>query len=513
MLLGALIISFLLQAEAVPGQQSFDYSLVQQEIQRGELEAAASALEDRLKANRHDFRAHLLLGIVYEEKELAEQALEQFNSARELRPRDPAPYVNMGKTLEAEGKLDAAADQLIEAVRVAPQNAVAHSDLGMLRYRQQRWHESIAELRTAVSLASGDSASWFALFQAYLAAGDFASARQAAARVGRLERPSSEMFRLMGASQAAAGDYSGAIPNLEKAFSATPDSYESAYNLALAWLRDKRPDRAIPLLENLRSRQENAELEDLLGDAYERNNQSLKAVRAFQRAAELDPRSEDDRFDYLAELLAHKSFDAAILIARAAVNNFPDSIRLQLALVAALYGKENYAEAQEILLNASLKFPDSDLPLYLRSAISLATKTPDSGLVPQTQAYLARHPEDALGWLILGRAQAQLGQKNDAIASLSRSLALRENSADAQYEIAEIYFDLKDWPQVVAHASRAVVLRPSMAEAQYHLALALYRLGRKNEADTAMRGFQALRHYQAANPVTTFLYTLRQNGG
>ena len=126
--------------------------------------------------------------------------------------------------------------------------------------------------------------------------------------------------------------------------------------------------QAVRILEILRSKQEKAEAEDLLGEAYEKAHRPLDAVHAFQRAAELEPGSEDYRFDYLYELISHESFEAAILgKTRRAL--FPNSLKIQLALGTAVYGKGNYDEAYGIFLKVARNFTGSNLPLILSRTV------------------------------------------------------------------------------------------------------------------------------------------------
>ena len=119
---------------------------------------------------------------------------------------------------------------------------------------------------------------------------------------------------------------------MQKGLTQDPASSEVAFNLALAWLRTGKPERAVPVLESLRRTDPGAEVEDLLGDAYEKTGRPVDAVRAYQMAARLDPGNEDYTFDYISELLTHKSYDAAILVSKAAVAEFPDSLKLEAAL-------------------------------------------------------------------------------------------------------------------------------------------------------------------------------------
>lgn len=504
-----LLLCLLFAISLLSGLGEPDYANVEKEIQRGELTAATTTLEQALAANERDFQAHLLLGIVLQEQGHPDRAIKEFDRARGLRPNDPSPYVNIGKTLTSLGDLEAAAGQFSIAVRLDPSNATAYGDWGILLFHQQRWNEAITELRKAVALAPGDGVSWSVLFQAYLAVKDFQSARAVSAQIEHLSPPSADTFGTLGGLQAKAGDYPAAITNLQKALEIDPDSFEAAYNLSLAWFREGQLDNARAQLEKLRKTHDDADVEDLLGEVYEAQGRPLDAVRSLERAVALDPQNENYCFGYLTELLSHKSYDAAILVGNAAVRNMPDSVRLRVALVAALYGAGKNQQGHDLIIRASQDFPNSSLPLYFRIILAEGNLASDPGLTEETERYLAGHPRDPLGLFILGRLKDMQGDPRAAISLLNQSLVLGRDSAETQLTIAKVYSELQNWQQVIVHSSRAVQLRPNMSEAWYRLARALNRVGRKSEGDAAMKRFLRLRDQQKQSPVSTFLYTLR----
>jgi tetratricopeptide (TPR) repeat protein len=506
---GPLFLILLLIRQPIFAASDPDYAKLEQEIQHGEFTAAETTLQQLLAANESDFRGHLLLGIVFQEEGRSGEALQELEKARKLRPNDPASYVNTGRVLASQGELESAAEQFAAAIRLDPNSATAHSNWGIVLYHQQQWNQAITHLRKAVSLKPRDVTNWSVLFQAYLEIKDFPSARTVSAQIERLSPDTAETFRNLGALQGKAGDYPGAVVNLRKALEKDPDSLEAGYNLALALMREGHVDDARVQLEKLRQTNDNGEVEDLLGEVYESANRPLDAVRSMERAVALEPQNEDYCFSYLTELLRHKNYDAATLVGNAAVRNIPNSVRLRLALVAALYGGGRLQEAHSVLILASQDFPESNLPLYLRSVLAEGSPQSDSELSKDAERYLASHQRDSLALLIVGREKDRQGDPKAAIMLLNQSLALEQESAETQLAAAKVYSELEDWPQTIVHAQRAVALNPDMREAWYRLARALDRAGRKNEGDAAMKHFIQLNTQRTLSPVSTFVYTLR----
>ena len=494
----------------VTNAQAFSYEQIEQQIKRGDLNSAATALTDRLRVADTDSEAHLLMGMVLAEKGDLTGALEQFHRAHELRPTDAAPLTNSGKTLAAEGKLDEAAAAFASAIRTAPRDPTAHVDLGMLRLSQHDWAAAIEELRAASYLSPEDPSIWFALCEGNLALHRLDAVQEAVAHIRNDIPAAPQVLARIGALQAAAGDYGGAIITLRRAVGEHPSSSPAAYNLALAWLRRGEPGRAAVFIEGIPDSRNHADLQDLLGEAFEKEGRAIDAVRSFERAATLDPSNEDYCFDYLTELLAHRTFDAAILVGRAAQAHFPHSVKIRLAVAGALYGKRENAQAQQELDEATSLAPDSDWPLYFRSMIAEAGHQADATLTKDAESFVAKYGSDPVGWLVLGRAQLQGGDVDASIASLGRSLALQEGSAEAHFELANAYYSGQDWAKVVHHCQRAIALGTTNPVAWYRLALALRQLGRHEEAELAMQKFKRLQTAGHNGPVQTFLFTLRQ---
>ena len=178
----ALLLS-LLQTGSNAALNSFDPRQVEAEIKQGELDRAYATLEEVLRRDKRNFEAHLLLGIVRQEQKQPEDALQQFALAHEIRPGDPAPYLNTGKVLATNGDMAGAAAQFSNAIRVDPQSATAHGDLGMLYYAQKQWLQAASELQITATMQPANKTNWLALFNAALAGGEFPLARKAAGRV------------------------------------------------------------------------------------------------------------------------------------------------------------------------------------------------------------------------------------------------------------------------------------------------------------------------------------------
>ena len=455
----------------------FDYAGIEQAIREHKFSWAQQRLESQLRAEPEDFRARMLMGVVCSEQNQLPCAVEHFQHAVRSHPSEPAPHVRLGESYARQGKLAAA----------------------------------LAEFNTAVGLAPDDLSAWLNVLQTQLAQKRFQAARTTAERISRLGPASADLHNRLGAVQAEFGDYAGAIQNLEKASALKPDSYEFRFNLGLAYHRHGDPDRALGILEPVRRQQDNAEIENLLGEVYEKKGQYLDAVRAFQRGAELEPGNEGYRFDFVYELLTHQNFDAAIAAAQPAVRDFPQALKFRLALGVAYFGAKLFDQSGEIFLAAARLAPDSELPLRL------LVRAVDTGPVrrPEVQAmvaaYLEHHPRQFWPHYFLGRGAFQDGDLKRALQFLKQSVALAPNDPDSQFELGNVYFEMERWKDALACYERAVRLKPDLTEAHYRLFRAYKRAGAPKQAEQALRTYQKLQQQkQNDNIVMQFVYNLRE---
>ena len=152
MLLHALVSLLFVPIQATSGLPPLDDKGIEAAIKSGHLSVAREALERRVNADPRDFRAHLLLGIVYEEQNEPNRAIEQFRRSKEIRPQDPSPHVNLGKAFARQGDLDGAFQEFTAAIQLDRKNAVAYGNRATLQMARKHWVEAEADLRVALTL-------------------------------------------------------------------------------------------------------------------------------------------------------------------------------------------------------------------------------------------------------------------------------------------------------------------------------------------------------------------------
>ncbi len=496
-----------------------DYTQIEKEIKEGKRSAARQELERLVKANPKDYQAQVLLGIVLDEQGESQVATIHFNIAERLRPNDSQIHVNLGKHDASLGNLIAARDEFTEAIRLNPRDSTAHNDLGLILLNLREPHEALLQFLAARRSAPQDREILLNLFKTELVLRMFTDARRIGLELVRNSSSPARDAAELGALQAEAGDYKGAIENLRQAHQFNPQSYEVAYNLALAYYRDGQFQRAIQILKAERQSLDTAEVENLLADALEKSGSYLDAVRAYQVATKLDPANESYWYDYLLELLRHETFDAATMVAEPVVRRFPNSSKLLLALGVADFGNGHYRQAQKTFTIAASRFPDQALPLYFLALTDEVTGQETQKTLKLLSNFSQAHPDEFWPYYFLGKAayQSELARGGNnfqqAIELLKRSIELNPNFSDSHVAFGIIYSQAHKWQDAAVEFKKAIRLNSRLAGAHYRLAEVYRHLGQNRLAATEEEVFQKLRGDEAQSSlaqqqIQRFLYSL-----
>jgi tetratricopeptide (TPR) repeat protein len=509
---------------ALPQQSpDLDYSAIEVAIQRGDFNWAQQELCKRVAVEPRDYEAQMLLGIVLDEQNRPAEAAEHLRRAAGLEPRSAAAHLNLGKHEARAGDLPAAITEFEWALRLSPSDPSAHDNLGVALMAQGNMTRALAEFQKAAAAGPGDPATWLNLFKCQLALKQFAGARTSAERIASLPPRSAELLSQVGALQADAGDYTGAIKTLNRSLHLNSQDYQARYNLGLAYYHAGNLGSAVESLEPLRAREQGAEVDSLLGEIYEKDRNYLEAVRSFQKAAEREPANEECRFDYVCELLAHRNDDAAILVGEPAVRDFPNSMRLSLALGVARIARGLVDDAMKDFLRTAKQFPDDEQPLY---SLALAEESGHKNLLGTrelVQSYSDRHPDRFWPYYYLGHVaflDARSSQSADDLRKaqrlLAKSLEIRPDYADAHLELGNVYAQNQRWQEAVEEYLKTVSLKPDLAEAHYKLYRAYLEAGDKAHAQEQFEVQRELRAREdqedlRQRQVSTFLYQLRES--
>ena len=85
-----------------------------------------------------------------------DDALEEFQKAVELNPKDPVAQRNVAYVLDRQGKVEEAIDAYKQAIELDPKNLLAYNNLGVLYDKEGKYDEAIWQLENALSVNPSD---------------------------------------------------------------------------------------------------------------------------------------------------------------------------------------------------------------------------------------------------------------------------------------------------------------------------------------------------------------------
>ncbi len=328
------------------------------------------------------------------------EAIAVFQDLVVLRPGNGRHWSCLGNLLKmrgdragADAALDKAVEALREAIRLQPDYAYAHANLGVALMRQGKLDEAIAEDREAIRLRPDDGTTHFNLGTAL-------------GRQGKLGE---------------------AIAEYREAIRLQPDYAYAHSNLGLALLAQGKVDEAIVAFrEAIRLKPDYAHSN--LGNALRRQGKLDEAIAEYREAIRLQPDDHIGHYNLGDILKSQGKLDEAIAEYREAIRLQPDYAYAHSNLGLALLAQGKVDEAIAAHREALRLNPDyTNIPNNLAWALAL---TPDRPLRDYDEAAaLARRaieltPKEGISYNTLALAEYRRGRWDDAIAASEQSIKL-----------------------------------------------------------------------------------------
>lgn len=235
------------------------------------IERKATALEEAVRNEPSSLSARLALAAVYEGSGNPAGALEQYNAALEIQPDDIQATLGLGRSQQATGDLAGATATFEKIVAERKDTEFAGMDdalrdasyyLGEIYIAEGDYGKAIESLQVALSIDRVDADAWWKLCEAFLGAGDHASALNACKGAITLVPNFTEVYQLMAQvhqglnqptqSQYATamvsyttGDPETAVASLRAVVQAAPDFWDGYVGLGLSLEAAGERDQAV----------------------------------------------------------------------------------------------------------------------------------------------------------------------------------------------------------------------------------------------------------------------------
>jgi tetratricopeptide (TPR) repeat protein len=443
-----------------------------------------------------------------------QEAIGWFQKAVKLDPTDLKLRRDLATAQWQAGKLEAARDNLESILKATPKDEQVTLLLGMV-YAELKDYIRAAKLLDSVEpLVRQHPESIVALAQSYYGIG---RKDKACELLNSLKsHPAGPQVVFLGGQVATdAADYETAEELFTSIKSTFPDHATLGYKLASVQFRANRVEASQrTLLDLISAGDQNSEVYELLGWCYHKQGQIEEAVRAFEKAIELEPAQEGNYLGLGTIFLEQRQFRPARSVAEDLLARHPDSCNgyllkgmAQLQLGEFTDAVESYGRALQLDPTA----PEAHVGLasaqWSAGMTAAATNTFDENL--------KRFPRDANNCQEYGRfllKQAETGDRTAearAIALLDKAIGLNGSLPESHFLLGNLLLTKEEIPQALPHLERAVQLDPQAS--RYRLALArAYRRAHRN--DDAARELQAFQSLKAAEEKLAAATTLPQSG-
>lgn len=299
------------------------------------------------------------------------------------------------------------------------------------------------------------------------------------------------------------GQFTKAIPHLLAARGHVRNEYAASINLAICYIATQEPNRAIPLLNNLRSSaHDNADVNNLLAQAYIGDSQNQKGLEALERAASITPRDEKLYMFGADACMAKQAYALGLQVVEFGLKNLPQSARLHFERAMFLSLLDRFDDAKADFVLARKLSPDSDI-----AYVAGAQEAMLDGDVPETiriaREGIQRGDEGFLLLTLLGeailRSGAVPGQREfeEARAALEKSVAERANYPSSQLALGKLYLIDHRASDAITHLEIARQLNSGNPSVYSNLASAYRKQGDLEKAQAALATLAKLNAAQA----------------
>ena len=484
-------------------------SLISQGVRALEQNDLAEAKRIFLKAvelNSGDATAHTYLGVVNDREGDLKGAERHFAAAVQADPRSASAHNNHGVSLLKLGRSKDAATEFVASLSINKNQPSALINLGQLHlssgtpvalnealtlfehaYKLQPDAETARAL-VVVSLRLGKRGSAASYYREYSAA---------VAQPGAV-KPSIASRIELGGALLENDLVADAVTELTAAAEADPGNPEGILKLAKAHLKANNIPQAGRVLESAVARGvATAPIYALLATVYEKGNHLENAIPAMRLAIQRDPNSETYRFSYGMLLISALAPDAAVIRLKEALEVFPSSSRLWLALGIAHFKAGRNDEATSSL-NRSIELDSKYAPAFVYLGMTkVETGDYKTAIATYEQALKLNTKLGIVNFLIADVMMKQT-ESDYAVIELHLLTAVKSDPKfpPARLALGKLYLRKSQLQEAAGEFEKVIALEPRVAEAYYQLGLTYRRLKRTDEANLMFEKFKGLSESQ-----------------
>lgn len=300
-----------------------------------------------------------------------------------------------------------------------------------------------------------------------------------------------------------AGSFAEAIPHLLAARGRVSNDYAASFNVSLCYVATGQPTPAIPILIALRvAGHDNADVNNLLAQAYLGDGQNQKALETLQKASRLTPENEKLYLFVADACMAKQEYAVGLQVVNLGLDHLPGSAHLHyqrgmfLALLDELdAGKKDFDQARGLAPDSEIAFVAVTQKAMFEGDVSEAVRAAREGVKKGHHGYILL---TLLGEALL-RSGVAPGQPEFAEAreALEKSVGDRPNYSGSQLALGKLNLLEDRLNDAIVHLEIARKLNPNDASVYSKLAAVYRRRGDIQQAQNMLEVLAKLNQAQA----------------
>jgi len=313
----------------------------------------------------------------------------------------------------------------------------------------------------------------------------------------------SELELQKGTALTRTGQFAGAIPHLLAARGRVANEYAANFNLALCYVATSQPKLAVPILSELRAGgHDNADVSNLLAQAYVGDSENQKAIEALHRAASLTPANERLYIFVADACMGKQAYGLGMQVVDLGLRNLPHSGRLHFERAMFLSLLDQFDSAKPDFELARKLAPDSDIAF-----VATAQQAMFEGNIPEVirsaREGISKGRANFMLLALLGEALLRSGIRpgqpefEEARQALENSVAERLNYPSSHLALGKLYLMDNRVQEAVAHLENARQLDPANPSVYSSLAAAYRKQGDLSKARQALAALSQINAAQA----------------
>jgi tetratricopeptide (TPR) repeat protein len=363
-----------------------------------------------------DYKAGLefawLAGRLYDQLGDSYNAQKYLDKVAKAQPTNVEVWNMLARSYDKQRDYSSAVTAFRKVTELAPQNAEAFFGLGRVLVRTQKSAEAVAALEKAVALDPANTEAYLYIANAYEDSREFQKAGDAYEKYLAGNPPNAwSAYQRLGMSRINANQFEQAAAALAEAAKAQPQDQTILYNLAQAYQKSGKIDKAEETYVSLAgiSPKDAPNWYSYILDMYSKASNWPKAIDAAKKIAELKP--NDDQAIYNVGLIYQQ------------LQKYPEAI-------------EQYKKTVAIK-------PTNDLAWFQIGYCYYSLKNFKEA-IPAMQKNVDLVPDHVFGWMYIGMSWMQMKNFDKALEPMKKAVESQPDNANALFNLGVIYLNLKD---------------------------------------------------------------------